>query len=117
MHDGHPKEGMKRATIDEIRDEFAKGAITEADLRERGWHLDGFYNGSGHVFVNPRPSIVETLLHELIHRRWPSWREKRVDSEAKRLLSEMNHAEVAQWYQAYQKAARKRKTPRKIEDE
>lgn len=109
---------MNRATVEEVWAELQKGAITEADLRDPTCHLDGLCDyGSQRVYVNPKPSVVETLLHELIHRRHKRWGEKRVDYEAKRLLSMMSHAEVARWYRRYQIVARKRKRPRIIEAE
>lgn len=109
---------MTRATLEEVWDEMGKGAITEAALHDATNHLDGLCDyGSQRVYVNPKPSTVETLLHELIHRRWPRWGERRVDYEAKRLLSMMSHAEVAKWYRRYQIVARKRKSPRVVEDE
>ena len=107
-----------RATLEEVWAELQKGAITEAALHDPLMHVDGLCDyGSQRVYVNPKPSLVETLLHELIHRRWPRWGEKRVDTEAKRLLCEMSNAEVAKWYRAFQRTARKRKSPRVIEAE
>lgn len=109
---------MIRATLEEVWEELQKGSITEADLRDPTCHLDGLcdYN-TQRVYVNPQPSVVETLLHELIHRRHRRWSERRVDFEAKRLLSMMTHAEVAKWYRKYQAVARKRKSPRVITGE
>lgn len=106
----------RRASLEEVWEEFTKGSITEASLRDPLMHLDGLCDhGTGRVYVNPQPSIVETLLHELIHRRWPRWGERRVDAEAKRLLCGMSDAEVSKWYRAFQRTARKRKTPMMIE--
>ena len=108
---------MKHVTVDELHEELQRGQITEADLRDPAMHLDGFCDyGSDRVYVNPKPSVVETLLHELIHRRHKRWGEPRVDREAKRLLSQMSHADVARWYRRYQAIARKRQRPMRIED-
>ncbi len=108
---------IRRATMTEIRDELEKGRITESDLRDPHFHLDGYFDGgSQRVYVNPRPSVVETICHELIHRRWPKWTETRVDQEAKRLVARMTPAEVATFYARYQVLARKRKTPKQLED-
>ena len=101
---------MKRVTLEELHDEFQRGGIAEANLRGNPDHLHGLCDwNTGRVYVNPRPGIVETLLHELIHRRHPRWGEKRVDGEARRLLSKMSDAAVAYWYRKYKAAARKRK--------
>lgn len=104
-------------TIEDLVEEFDRGSITEADLRDPLMHLDGFCDfASNRVYVNPKPAVVETLLHELIHRRHKRWSEARVDREAKRLLCQMTHADVARWYRKYQAVARKRQRPMKIED-
>lgn len=108
---------MSRATLQDVRDEFARGAITEADLRHETIFLDGYCDyGSKRVYVDPRPAVVETLIHELIHRRWPRWGEKRVHDEARRLLRLMTDAERAQWYRQYQEIKRTRKSIKRVEE-
>jgi hypothetical protein len=108
---------LKHATIEEVRDEFARGNITETELRHETQILDGLceYN-SQRVFVNPMTAIVETLVHELIHRRWPRWGERRVHAEARRLVCRMTDAERAKWYRDYQAQKRPRKTPKRVEE-
>jgi len=108
---------MKRVTLAELVEELAKGNITEADLRDPTHHLDGFCDySSRRVYVNPRPGVVETLVHELIHRRYPRWSERRVDREAKGILGHMTPAEVDQWYRAYQEIKRTRKRPKAVSE-
>ena len=95
----------------ELREELAKGRVVEAKLRDPNFHLDGLCDyGSEIIYIDPRPSIVLTLLHELLHRRWPSWGERRVDRESKRLFAAFTHAELSLWYRAYLKAKRARAT-------
>ncbi len=108
---------MIRATLADMQQELEKGRITEGDLRDPHFHLDGYFDGgSQRVYVNPRPSVVETVIHELIHRRWPTWSEARVDKEAKRLVATMSPKQVATFYTRYQTLARKRKRPKTVED-
>lgn len=96
----------------ELREELSKGRVVEAKLRDPNFHLDGLCDlGSEIIYIDPRPSIVLTLLHELCHRRWPSWSERRVDRESKKLFASFSHAEIAQWYRLYLKAKRARQTP------
>ena len=103
-------DAVTHVTLDDLLDEFQRGEIAEADLRGSPDHLHGLCDwNTGRVYVNPRPGIVEILLHELIHRRHPRWGEKRVSADAKRLLEKMSDAEVSQWYRKYKAAARKRK--------
>ena len=98
--------GADRLLIDlavELKAELRKGGIHEAHLDAKGWHLDGLCDhASGQVYVDPAPSIVESLLHEVIHRRFPRWGEKRVDATAKRLLRSMNSHQVRWWYRQFQ---------------
>lgn len=97
-------------------EELKRGGIHEADLRDDKYHLDGLCDGRK-VYVNPAPSIVESLLHELLHRRHPTWGERRVLAESRRVLAKMTEREVRKWYRAFQNNAVRRKTPMRLEDE
>lgn len=102
----------------EIREELNKGRIVETSLREDGYVLDGLCDhGNQTVYIDPAPSIVETLIHELIHRRWPSWSETRVRIESQRLLGDMTPDEVRKWYRDYLKLRKIRRTPIKNDSE
>jgi hypothetical protein len=108
---------MTRPTLDDMRDELEKGRILESDLRSKSHHIAGYCDFiAGQVHVNPRPMIVEALLHELIHRRHPKWSEKTVDREAKALLSKMTEDQVATFYRRYQLLARKRRAPKSVDE-
>lgn len=107
-----------KATLADLWDELGNGRIVESDLRDPLQHLDGFMDyGTKRVHVNPRPAVVEVLLHELLHRRFPSMSERRVDSEAKRLLCSMSSADVAKWYRQYSIVARRRTRPMHVDPE
>jgi hypothetical protein len=96
----------------ELRAELKKGRITEAPLRGKGWHIDGLCNhDEGRVYVDPAPTIAEILMHELLHRRFPRWGEKRVDKTARRLLRSMNSRQAAWWARQYQRRKRTITTP------
>lgn len=91
--------------------ELRKGRIVEAELKAEGWHLDGVCDfNTGHVYVDPAPSVTEALLHEMLHRRFPRWGEKRVDASAKRLIRSMTSRQVQWWYRQFK---RRKKTSRK----
>lgn len=95
----------------ELDEELAKGRVVEARLRAVGEHLDGLYEPGSHtIYIDPRTAVVSTLIHELIHRRWPSWSEGRVRREEQRLITGMTPEEVSRWYRKYQKAKRTRQT-------
>jgi hypothetical protein len=102
------------ADIEGLWDELNRGAVYECSLRDPKWHLDGLQS-DGAVFIDPRTSILETLLHELLHRRHPRMREQAVTREARRLLGGMDESTKATWWRQYLKVRRKRR-PVDVED-
>lgn len=98
-----------------LRDELKRGGVHEADIRDPKWHIDGLCDGRK-VYVNPAPGVVEALIHELTHRRYPRWSETRVLSESKRLMAFLSEREVREWYRTFQRVAVKRKTPVRLEE-
>jgi hypothetical protein len=95
----------------ELGEELKKGRIVEARLRATDAHIDGMCDyGSDIIYIDPRSSIVSTLIHELIHRRWPSWSEGRVAKAERWVLAHMTPDDVSRWYRAYVKAKRTRLT-------
>ena len=101
----------RASRLADLREELGKGRVVEAKLRDPNFHLDGLCDfGSDIIYIDPRPSIVLTLLHELLHRRWPSWSERRVDRESRKLFTAFTHAELSHWYRAYLKAKRARRS-------
>lgn len=86
-----------------LRAELRKGGIHEASIKAKGWHLDGLCDHEkGAVYVDPAPTITEVLLHELLHRRYPRWGEKRVDTTAQQLLRSMTSRQVQWWARQFQ---------------
>ena len=100
--------------IAQVEAEFKRGGIREQHLVADGWHLDGLCEGDA-VYVDPAPNVVDTLLHELIHRRYPHWTEANVSRTASRLVGKMSHAEVRRWYRRYQRAAQKVRRPKEAD--
>lgn len=92
--------------LDDLQDELARGRIYECSLRSAKWSHDGLLFGEV-IFIDPRPAILETLLHELIHRRKPRWGERRVTLEAKRLATSMDEPTKIKWWKAYAKIKKK----------
>jgi hypothetical protein len=103
---------MYAALLKELRHELRKGGIHEAPLKAKGWHLDGLCDhGKGAVYIDPAPNVVETVLHEVLHRRYPRWGEKRVDRTARKLLRSMNSRQVRWWYRQFQQIKTTLTTP------
>ena len=94
----------------ELAHEFKRGDIHEATIQSEGEHVSGLCEGQ-RIVVNPAPEVVDTLLHELLHRRYPRRGEKWVRRTTARLLYYMDTATVKQWYRRYNRKKRTRKTP------
>ena len=93
------------ASLDDLWDELARGRVYECRLRDSQWHLDGLRDGEN-VYLDPRPAVLESLLHELMHRRHPRWGERRVTRDARRLLAGMREPDMRKWWRAYQRIKR-----------
>lgn len=100
--------------LDDLHDELQRGHVWECSLRDPHWHLDGLREGDN-IYIDPRPAILEAVLHELLHRRKPRWGERRVTKEAKALVGRMSEADKARWWRAYQRIKRKGR-PVAVED-
>lgn len=92
--------------LDELWDELHRGRLYECSLRDPVWHLDGFRDGEC-VYIDPRPAVLETLIHELLHRRCPRWGERRVTREARVFIGRMSEQEKITWWKAYNQLKRK----------
>ena len=91
----------------ELTDEFKRGRITEAPIVSEGSHVSGICEGQ-RIVINPAPEVVDTLLHELLHRRYPAWSEARVRKTTARMLFYMDTRTVRTWYRRYNRAKRTR---------
>ena len=56
----------------------------------------------GVVYVNPEPSVVDTLIHELIHEVRPTWSERQTTAATTRLRRRLTHDEIRAIYRVYQ---------------
>jgi hypothetical protein len=105
---------VKRTDLDDLMDELQRGKVYECSLRDPKFRLDGLQHGE-EIYIDPRPAILETLCHELLHRRHPRLGERAVTKEARRLLSTMGDADIARWWRAYSRI-KKRGVPVDVED-
>lgn len=97
---------MSAPDLDDLMDEMRRGRIYECSLRSKNWQSDGALDGQS-IYVDPRPAILETLIHELIHRRKPRLGERAVTRAARLLVVRMDEPTKARWWQAYQRMKRK----------
>lgn len=94
------------ALLDGLRDELDRGKVIECSLRDPRWHLDGLQAGE-YVYIDPRPAILEVVLHELLHRRSPRLGEREVARTARRLVAGMDDATKTTWMKRYNRIKRK----------
>lgn len=78
--------------LDDLYDELQRGKVYECSLRDPKWHLDGLSEGKC-VYIDPRPAILETLVHELLHRLKPTWSEMAVRRHTSRLFRRQHMTE------------------------
>ena len=94
----------------EVAIELGKGRIYEATLLDPTHHLEGLCDqATQSITINPKVSVVDSLIHELLHRRYPAWSERRVLLETRKLMGRLSHHDVTVWYQRYRRAVRKRR--------
>jgi hypothetical protein len=97
--------------------ELGSGRITEAFLPSDKRHfVEGYISGQ-HITVNPAPSVVDSAIHEILHRLQPAWSESYVRRTTTLILRRMTDEEVAAFYAEFQKRARKRKRPVRLRND
>ena len=94
-----------------LAEELTKGRIYEATLvTDDGAHLLGLCDhAKGAITIDPKVAIVSTLLHELIHRKYPEWSEARVRRAEVLALRQLSQQDIQTWYRRYKRAVRKRR--------
>lgn len=93
-------------TLNDLWEELDRGRFVQCSLRSDYEQVDGLQEGET-VYIDPRPAILEILLHEMLHRKHPRWGEKKVLRESRRLVLSMDEATKATWWRAYQRVIRK----------
>ncbi len=104
---------VTHATLADVQEELARDGIIEAPISSPGEHVSGYCDLETElVCINPLPELALAIAHEMTHRRWPRWGEKRVDRESRRVLSTMNDHDVAALVAAYRKRRHKQRRVR-----
>jgi len=92
--------------------ELGRGHIREDWIEDKREFVDGYIEG-GTITVNPVPATVDTVIHEILHRLFPEWKEPYVRNRTTYLLRRMSDAEIRAFYTEYQQAVtRQRKRVR-----
>lgn len=93
--------------------ELGAGGITEdVTLTDKHHRLDGLQEGR-HIWVNPMWNIVDTTVHEILHRLHPEWPENYVRRTTSYLMRRMTDEEAQTFYDEYQKRVKKLKRKRR----
>jgi len=106
-------------TLADLEAELSNGRIYEATLvTDDGAHLLGICDyEKGTITIDPKVAIVSTLLHELIHRKYPSWTERSVRRAENRMMALLSPHDIQTWYRRYKRAVKKRRPQDAIEYE
>lgn len=99
----------------EVLAEIGAGRIREAMVEDPKGMVAGYCQG-GRVTVNPVFDVVDTLIHELLHRLRPEWKERSVLARTRQLMHALSDKEIARIYELYQRIKTTRKKPIAWED-
>jgi len=78
-----------------IRIIFAPLFLRDKTVREAGSYLHGNARGRT-IWLDPRSgSLLDTMVHELVHVSHPSWSEKEVEAHTKKRMKKMGWKEKA----------------------
>jgi hypothetical protein len=83
--------------------------ITEAYLKSKDTYVDGMCEG-GSITINPAHNVVDTLIHELLHRIYPERSERSIRRTTTVLRKHISDEEVQWFYDEYQRRKRKGST-------
>jgi hypothetical protein len=92
--------------LEDLYDELQRGKVYECALRDRLWHLDGLQSGDA-IYIDPRSAVLESVIHELIHRRKPRLGERTVTRLARQMIASMDEATKRTWWNRYNRIKRK----------
>lgn len=70
----------------------------------------GACEGDGTVTIDEPAHIVETLIHELVHRHRKQWSERKVRQAEQRLFARLTRADIDTLYGIYLGVVKNRKT-------
>lgn len=85
--------------------ELGRGRIRETYIEDRTQYVDGLIEGN-EIWINPAPAVVETVIHELLHRMYPDWSERYVANRTTFVMRRMTDQDVQAFYQEYQRVKR-----------
>lgn len=83
-------------SVDDLWNELQRGKVYECSLRGEREQVYGMQEGDC-IYIDPRPAVLEFVIHELLHRRYPNYSERTVTRRARRIVVKMDEATKAKW--------------------
>jgi hypothetical protein len=103
------------ALLVRVLTEVGAGRIWEVYLVDKHLIVEGETEGRS-IRINPARHVVDTLIHETLHRLEPGWAESTVRRKTSWLLKHcFNDEMIEQLYVEYQRIAKKRKSRKKAD--
>lgn len=86
--------------------------INEAYLQDEAkrQRIYGLTESNHRIYINTAPHVMDTLIHEILHRLKPRWGERRVLKTASRIIATMDDREVRRWHRQYQRVVKRTET-------
>lgn len=85
--------------------ELGAGQIREDYIIDPKEFVYGLCEGR-RITINPVLSLVETTIHELLHRLYPAWSERYVRNRTTYLMRRMTDQEIQTFYDEYRRRVR-----------
>ncbi len=92
--------------MDLLWEEMELGRIWEVSLRSEELQVFGLSEGQN-IYIDARLAIIEVLIHELLHRRFPDWSERKVRKTTKALTVRLSEQEKRRWWRGYKRVSKK----------
>ena len=105
--------GLDRKLWLRIVAELGAADITEAIIEDDDAFVDGICEG-GKITVNPVHATVDTIIHELLHRIYPTRSERSIRRSCSILRRGLSDEEVQLFYELY-KSRRRIGRPRRTD--
>ena len=100
---GMPNNEKRPLLLLRVLAELGAGRIREAFIpSEKDFFVDGETEGRA-ITINPVPEVVDTIIHELLHRLYPQWSERYTKNRTSYLMKRMTDEEVQLLYEEYQR--------------
>lgn len=99
-----------RALYEQILGELERGRITERYIVVPGLKVEGLTDPDGAITINPAHGIVDTVVHELLHRLHPEWSERYVRRTTSLIVNQLTDDDIEGFWRAYCRIVKPRKS-------